>query len=130
MCTFLNDHISTVLGEPHWWYKGQNACLEWSRSWDRASFGRILWLGDVTMCLILLHFFSVLEININIDWKTSMKYYLNLPNSPQYVNIYYSLVFSVSHKVSVVKTTIIILSYICQGKWKKIDYKTYQWHIY
>jgi len=35
-----------------------------------------------------------------------MKYYLNLPNSPQYVNIYYSLVFSVSHKVSVVKTTI------------------------
>jgi hypothetical protein len=69
----------------------------------------------------LIAFFSVLEININIDWKTSMKYYLNLPNSPQYVNIYYSLVFSVSHKVSVVKTTIIILSYICQGKWKKID---------
>lgn len=39
MCTFLNDHIPTVLGEPHWWYNGQNACLEWSRSWDRAPFG-------------------------------------------------------------------------------------------
>ena len=35
MCTFLNDHIPTVLGEPHWWYNGQNACLEWSRSWDQ-----------------------------------------------------------------------------------------------
>lgn len=39
MCTFLNDHIPTVLGEPHWRYNGQNACLEWSRSWDRAPFG-------------------------------------------------------------------------------------------